>query len=174
MNDFISLPFDVKEIEDNEELQVIPPGDYLAQLDSAVIKPTKKALANKTDEKMLELKFKITKGEFKGRKIFDNLNIVHSSEEAQLIARKKLKSLATLMGVQNELSETRDVLCMVGNDICLNLDINSFRSSNGNLINNNKVTKYKLISDYIEPESNLLPINSLSNNQNEFNDDIPF
>lgn len=65
--------------------------------------------------RMLKLTLQITDGEHKGRTFFDRLNIYNKSEQAQEIARKTLRLLTDLCGVNNlgDSKELHDVpLCI--------------------------------------------------------------
>lgn len=185
------LPFDIKSVELSEnDYPPMPVADYLATIDSAEIKPTKKSMVSNTNEQMLDLRFKINFGKYKGRVIPSYLNIVHNSSESQRIARETLKKIALIVGVEDILSETKDITCLVGNDLCIHVVQYEFRSNDGSLHVNNKIKKYKNLSEFQEKKQIFtslipsavadelaykLPANDLMRESHrQFDDEIPF
>lgn len=87
-------------IEDRENIQPvstdftpIPPGRYRAFVSGTDLKATKNG-----DGLMLVVTHDIDDDEYRGRKIFTNLNIKNASEKAQAIGRGQLSSLARACG----------------------------------------------------------------------------
>lgn len=78
--------------DDNKEklndFSVIPPGEYTAE----IIKSEMKQNQNKTGY-YLALRWKIIKGDHKGKLLFNNLNLVHPNPVASQIADKALNSI---------------------------------------------------------------------------------
>lgn len=77
----------------NSGFDPIPAGEYLSQIIESEVKDT----AKKTG-KYIKLKFAILKGEFKGRFIWTNLNIVNPNPVAVEIAQKELATLCRACG----------------------------------------------------------------------------
>jgi len=71
----------------------LPPGEYLAMVKESDVKSTKKG-----DGKYIALKFEIIKGDFKGRFIWTNLNIINPNPVAVEIAQKELATLCRAIG----------------------------------------------------------------------------
>ncbi len=92
-----------------EAFEPIPNGRYEVEIVSSEQKLTKKAEAsgNAQDGTMLCLRLKITCGKFKGRNVFNNLNIFNASEVAQRIGRQRLGEILDALGLTtvNESSE---------------------------------------------------------------------
>ena len=84
--------FDATQIEpDNDQL---PAGLYIAQIIKSEIKTNK----NGTGQN-LSLEMHITDGQFKGWRIWEQLNLWHNNPKASQIAQGKLSSIARAVGV---------------------------------------------------------------------------
>lgn len=79
--------------EMNSGFEPIPTGDYLARIVESDIKDT-----NKKNGKYIKLKFEIMEGEFKGRFIWTNLNIINPNPVAVEIAQKELATICRAVG----------------------------------------------------------------------------
>jgi hypothetical protein len=86
--------FDASTVAPQASTGPVPAGTYLAQ----VIESDIKDLAS-GNGKGLKLTFEIIDGQYKGRRIWENLNIQHSSEESQRIAQSQLSALCHAVGV---------------------------------------------------------------------------
>jgi hypothetical protein len=75
----------------------IPDGDYNVVVQGVEVKPH-----NDGHGKRVTFRLTITDGEHAGRSIFDGLSVIHRSEAAQSIARRKLKSLLEASGKDGE------------------------------------------------------------------------
>jgi len=71
----------------------LPKDDYLAKIVESDVKVTAKK-----DGKYIKLKFKILQGEFKGRFVWTNINIVNPNPVAVEIAQKELATLCRACG----------------------------------------------------------------------------
>jgi len=86
--------FDSGQHEDmNTGFDPIPAGDYIAMVVESEIKTT-----SKKNGKYIKLKFRIEEGEFKGRFIWTNLNIINPNPVAVEIAQKELATLCRAVG----------------------------------------------------------------------------
>jgi len=90
----LGAAFDSGKHEDmNTGFDPMPAGEYMAQvIESDVLTTAKK------NGKYIKLKFKILQGEFKGRFIWTNLNIVNPNPIAVEIAQKELATLCRACG----------------------------------------------------------------------------
>jgi hypothetical protein len=75
----------------------IPDGDYNVVIQGVDTKPH-----NDGHGKRVTFRVTITDGEHAGRSVFDGLSVIHRSEAAQSIARRKLKSLLEASGKDGE------------------------------------------------------------------------
>lgn len=100
------LDFD---IDNNEpvsmDFEPLPPGKYQAKVTLAEVVDNSKG-----DGQILKLTFDIIDLDFKGRKVFENLNISNPSEKAQQIARGQLSSLCRAIGRMGIMSNSFELL----------------------------------------------------------------
>lgn len=82
----------------------IPSNWYEAEIVKSELKVTK----NK-DGKYISLACKILEGDYAGRLIYTNLNIVNKSDIAVKIARADLKAICEAVGHQGDLEDTEDL-----------------------------------------------------------------
>lgn len=71
----------------------LPAGNYLAEVFECEVKETKAGTGE-----YLQITWEIVDGPYKGRKIWDRLNIVNQNETAQRIGRERLNKLANIVG----------------------------------------------------------------------------
>jgi len=89
--------FDPETQEGNSPL---PVGEYVAQIvEASVLQP------KSGDGHYLALTWKIAKGEFEGRQVWQRITYLHSSEQAQTIGRKTLKDLCDALGVNEQVKD---------------------------------------------------------------------
>ncbi len=75
----------------------IPAGDYLIQMVSQEIKPTKDGTGI-----TLQCQYKVVEGEYENRVIFGNFNIRNRSAQAQTIGIGQFKGLCQVCGIEFE------------------------------------------------------------------------
>jgi len=71
----------------------VPPGDYILKALEAEEMSTRAG-----DGQYIKVKFEVSRGELKGRKIFMNFNVVNPNETAQRIGREQLAAWARACG----------------------------------------------------------------------------
>lgn len=86
--------FDASTVAPQQSFNPIPAGVYLAHVTDSSVVPLKSGKGEG-----LKLTFEILDGEFKGRKVFEMLNVKHENEETQGIAQKSLSGLCHATGV---------------------------------------------------------------------------
>ena len=86
--------FDASKVEPNAPMTPVPKGDYTAIIESDEVKATKKG-----DGKYLKLTMQIVDGEYKGRKLWDQLNLWNPSKQASAIAQRTLSAICHAVGV---------------------------------------------------------------------------
>jgi len=86
--------FNAGTTEPNGGFDAIPPGRYLAVMTESVMKPTKAG-----DGRYLEMTFQIIEGPYKGRNLWDRLNLENPSDMAVKIARGTLSSICRAVNV---------------------------------------------------------------------------
>lgn len=89
-----NFSFDASAVAPQVTNGVIPAGTYLAHITESDIRP----LASGNGQG-LKLTFEIIDGQHKGRRVWDNLNIQHTSETTQRIAQAQLSALCHAVNV---------------------------------------------------------------------------
>lgn len=97
--------FNSQQVED-AVWQPIPAGDHLAIITESDRVPTRDG-----NGELVKLKLQIIEGPAKGRTIFDNINVVNRSPDAQAIGRARLKKVCEAVGrpVVSDSSELHDI-----------------------------------------------------------------
>lgn len=87
--------FNANQYEDDAlVLDPIKPGTYVAVITDSEMHPTAKG-----NGQFLLLTLQIIEGEYKGRKVWDRLNLINPSEAAMDIARRNLAAICRAVGV---------------------------------------------------------------------------
>lgn len=86
--------FNATEVEPSSGFSPIPAGKYLAIITEDEMKETRSG-----NGQYLKLTFEIIDGEYKGRKLWVNLNLVNSNMKAVEIARADLSAICRAVGV---------------------------------------------------------------------------
>jgi len=88
------LQFNASEVPEDEGFEVIPAGDYSAQIIQSEMK------RNKADTgSFLEMRVQILDEEYTGRLIFERLNLDNPNETAVKIAQRTLADICEAVGV---------------------------------------------------------------------------
>lgn len=97
-----SFSFDSTTISPETKSDPIPSGTYIAQVVDSEVNPAKSGQGTN-----MKLVFEIIDGQFKNRKVFDNLCVQHVNAETQRIAQARLSALCHATGVvrMNDSSE---------------------------------------------------------------------
>jgi len=90
------LDFNADTVEPSSGFEVIPIGDYKAVVTASEMKDTKKG-----NGKYLQLTYDILEGKYKGRKLFDRLNLKNSNQKTVEIAQRDLSALCRAVGVMH-------------------------------------------------------------------------
>jgi len=86
--------FDASQVAPQQSSGPLPAGVYLAHIVESDVQPLKSG-----NGEGLKLTFEIIDGQFKGRKVYENLNIRHTSEDTQRIAQSQLSALCHAVNV---------------------------------------------------------------------------
>jgi hypothetical protein len=92
--------FDVDAEKADPGFAPIPPGTYKAEITEATAGPTKSGNGYR-----VMLRWVFTEGQYKGRHLFQWLNVEHTSEKAQEIGRGQLKSVCVALGITGKLKD---------------------------------------------------------------------
>ena len=91
-------PFNPDEVTDDRE--ILAPGNYPAQIIESSLATTK------SGGTMLKLTWEILDGPAKGRRVWENLNIVNSNDQAQAIAARSLKHICEAVEYKGVLTDS--------------------------------------------------------------------
>jgi hypothetical protein len=86
--------FNANNVEPADNFDPVPPGKYTAVIVDSQIKPTKSG-----DGNLLELKFEIIEGEYKGRFVWSRLCLENKNELTVKIAKSQLADICRAVGV---------------------------------------------------------------------------
>jgi hypothetical protein len=89
---FLGGTFDANSVEPSAPMEVLPPGKYSAQIIESEMRETR------SGGQMLKITMEVMDGPSKGRKIWDNLNLVNSNPQAQEIAHRTLSAICHAVG----------------------------------------------------------------------------
>lgn len=95
-------PFDSANAPPADDFSVIPAGTYVVE----VIESEERATEN---GRMLKLTHKVVEGEYEGRRLWNNLNYIHKSADAQRIAQQQLGALCNAVGLKGEMDDTEEL-----------------------------------------------------------------
>lgn len=90
------INFNAETVEPAAAYDVLPKGKYLCMAIASELKATK----NGTGE-YLQITFEVIDGPYKGRKVFERLNIRNQNKTAEDIAQRALSALCHAVGVLN-------------------------------------------------------------------------
>ena len=130
--------FDANQVEPMGSREILPKGDYLAIVTAAIKKQTRAGNGH-----YLNIEFQIlTEGQYKGRKVWTNLNLDNPNHTAVNIARAELSSLCRATGVMKLESEW-ELGAMQSRPFTLSLCVNEhgFNGEPENTIRNYDVAK---------------------------------
>jgi hypothetical protein len=86
--------FDASQVAPQASTGPVPAGVYLAHIVESDVQPLKSG-----NGEGLKLTFEVIDGQHKGRKVYENLNIRHTSEDTQRIAQSQLSALCHAVNV---------------------------------------------------------------------------
>ena len=89
----LGMTFDANQVEPNASFEVLPPGEYKAQ----IIQSEMRATSNGNGQ-FLWLELDIIDGEYHGRKLWDRLNLVNANQQAVEIAQRTLSAICHATG----------------------------------------------------------------------------
>lgn len=84
----LDTTFDATSVEPSQPFEVIPADKYVVQIVASDLKPTSSGTGQ-----YIWLELEILEGEYKGRKLWDRLNIINPNAQAVEIAQRSLSAL---------------------------------------------------------------------------------
>lgn len=88
------LNFNAEEVSPLASFEPVPIGEYTVMITESDLKPTKSG-----DGQYLQLVYEVLDGDYKGRKLWDRLNIVNKNNTATEIAQRALSAICHSVGV---------------------------------------------------------------------------
>ena len=96
--------FDTNSVPPQEDFEPIPPGKYPVLIEAAEVKQTRAGNGH-----YLKLKLQVLDGPYKGRIVFDNINIQNPNQQCQEIGLRTLAALGKAIGL-NAIGDTAQLL----------------------------------------------------------------
>lgn len=134
----LNKPFEQAAVKD--DFAVLPPAPYTLAITKTDKKPTK--ASPEISYYMLEMD--VQGGEFQGRKIFENLNLESTNDQARNIAEKTLKRIAEAVGVV----VTTDLDCLIGKPFIGHVAV---KAGDNGYADKNVVKKYEAMPSHAQP-----------------------
>lgn len=128
--------FDAEVVEPTSDFETLPKGDYLAIMIDSEWKDTKAGSG-----KYLQLTWEIVDGEFKGRRLWDRLNLQNQNDTAVKIAQGTLSAICRAVGVMRP----KDSCELYGKPIVVKVDVEERNDKPG--VFKNEVKKYLATGD---------------------------
>lgn len=85
--------FDASTVEPAAPRELLPPGQYMAQIVQSEMRPTKAG-----NGQMLWLEMDVLDGPYQGRKLWDQLNLVNRNQQTVEIAQRTLSAICHAVG----------------------------------------------------------------------------
>lgn len=102
------LNVNFNEVEDQQDFELLPAGEYLVSVEDATIKETQSGGAG------INVKLYIAEGDYQGRYLFDWINVAHpSSQKCVDIGLAQLKRLVEASGIDTSVPFT-DPAVLIG------------------------------------------------------------
>jgi hypothetical protein len=90
---YLNNTFDASAIEPNQPLETLPPGRYTAHIINSEMRPTRSGSGQ-----YLWLEMEVLEGQFKGRRIWDQLNLINPNAQTVEIAQRTLSAICRAVG----------------------------------------------------------------------------
>ena len=96
-----TLNINVKDLPEPDSFEPVPAGEYLVEIIESDAVQTKSGNGER-----LTLTLEIIEGEYRGRKIWDGINYLHSNPKAEQIGRKQINALCRAIGFEGHLEDS--------------------------------------------------------------------
>lgn len=95
--------FDPQEVQPAADFSPVPAGEYVVMITESEMKPTR------TGGEMLSLTHQVIDGEFKGRLIWESLNLVNSNPKTVQIAQGHLSAICHAAGITQAITDSEQL-----------------------------------------------------------------
>lgn len=143
-----TLNFDATNVEPAVGFEAIPAGKYQAVITDSEEKSTKSGNGS-----YIQLELEVIDGEFKGRKVWERLNLVNPNPKAVDFARAKLSAICRAVNVMQP-KDSADL-----HNLPLMITVKCKKQDNGDISND--------ISDYSARQSSSAPANTTAGTSSE-------
>lgn len=127
-------PFDATQVSPESQFAPVPNGDYPVVITESEVKPTKDGAGQ-----YLQLTLEVIDGHYKGRKIWDRLNLWNKNSTAVEIAQRALSQICHAIGVL----QVQDTVMLHNKPLVATLAV---RAAGGGYDESNDVKGYKAYS----------------------------
>ena len=127
-------PFDATQVSPESQFAPLPNGDYPVVITESEVKPTKDGAGQ-----YLQLTLEVIDGHYKGRKIWDRLNLWNKNSTAVEIAQRALSQICHAIGVL----QVQDTVMLHNKPLVATLAV---RAAGGGYDESNDVKGYKAYS----------------------------
>ena len=93
--------FDANNVDPSTSYDPIPNGEYMALITDSDVKPTKAGTGY-----YMQLVWEVIDGQYKGRKVFDRINIQNANKTAEEIGQRELSAICHAVGKMNPADST--------------------------------------------------------------------
>ena len=133
--------FDASQVAPQQSTGPLPAGTYLAHITESDVQPLKSG-----NGEGLKLTFEIIEGQFKGRRVWENLNIRHANEDTQRIAQSQLSALCHAVNV----IKLMDTAALHFKPVKINVTV---REAQGMYKASNNIKGYESAGGFIAPSA---------------------
>lgn len=136
--------FDASQIEPDKggDYSPLPVDWYKVVITAGTMKDNSPQAGDPTGQQM-ELEMQVVEGDYEGRKLWENLNLVNKSQQAVEIAQKQLSSYCHAVGVLQPQTEAD----LIGLPFMVKLDLEPAKKANQKP--RNKITARKSIDEFM-------------------------
>lgn len=127
-------PFDATQVSPESQFAPVPNGDYPVVITESEVKPTKDGAGQ-----YLQLTLEVIDGHYKGRKVWDRLNLWNKNSTAVEIAQRALSQICHAIGVL----QVQDTVMLHNKPLVATLAV---RAAGGGYDESNDVKGYKAYS----------------------------
>lgn len=100
---YLGQAFDPAAVEPAQDFSPVPAGEYVVIISDSEMKPTR------TGGEMLSLTHQVIEGEFKGRLIWESLNLVNASPKTVQIAQGHLSAICHAAGITQAITDSEQL-----------------------------------------------------------------
>jgi hypothetical protein len=136
------LSFNAEQVAPQAPMEPLPAGIYPAAIEDSEVVPTKSGTGQ-----MLKLNWKVLDGEFKGRVVFDRINVQNQNPKAEEIGQRQLSTLCHAVGVLQlkDSAQLHGIPCMI--------KVSVRRDETGQYADQNEVKDYRAVEGAVAPAS---------------------